>query len=75
VSVAVLVDANGWLGLSPRARAEAEAAYDASAEILLRAGWRVVRARHGDALARLWPGAGQRPAAAIGLSRVIEART
>jgi uncharacterized protein (DUF58 family) len=75
VSVAVLVDANGWLGLSPRARAEAEAAYDASAEILLRAGWRVVRARHGDALARLWPGVGQRPAAAIGLSRVMEART
>jgi len=61
VSVAVLVDANGWLGLSPRARAEAEAAYDAAVEILMRAGWRVVRARHGDALARLWPSAGQRP--------------
>ena len=64
VSVAVLVDANGWLGLSPRARAEGEAAYDAAAEVLLRAGWRVVRARHGDALGRLWPSAGQRPGAA-----------
>lgn len=61
VSVAVLVDADSWLGLSPRAAAESAAAYDASAEILLRAGWRVVRARHGDSLARLWPSAGQRP--------------
>jgi uncharacterized protein (DUF58 family) len=62
VSVAVLVDASGWIGLSPRAEAEAEAAYDAVAEILMRAGWRVLRARHGDRLARLWPNAGQRPA-------------
>jgi uncharacterized protein (DUF58 family) len=61
VSVAVLVDASSWLGLSPRATAEAAAAYDAKAEILLRAGWRVLRARHGDALPRLWPTAGQRP--------------
>ena len=61
VSVAVLVDASSWLGLSPRALAEAEAAYDATAEILQRAGWRVLRARHGDALPRLWPAAGQRP--------------
>ncbi len=60
VSVAVLVDASGWIGLSPRAQAEAEAAYDATAEILMRAGWRVLRARHGDTLPRLWPSAGQR---------------
>jgi uncharacterized protein (DUF58 family) len=65
VSVGVLVDASGWVGLSPRARAEAEAAYDAAAEILIRAGWRVLRARHGDALARLWPSAGQRPAGGV----------
>lgn len=71
VSVAVLVDANGWLGLSPRAQAEAEAAYDAAAEILLRAGWRVVRARHGDALARLWPSAGQRPRSAAWLPLAV----
>ncbi len=25
------------------------------------AGWRVIRARHGDPIARLWPKAGQRP--------------
>jgi uncharacterized protein (DUF58 family) len=61
VSIAVLVDANSWLGLAPRAQAESDAAYDASAEVLMRAGWRVVRARHGDRLPELWPTAGQRP--------------
>ena len=66
VTIALLVDANSWLGLSPRAAAESEAAYDATAEILLRAGWRVVRVRHGDALPRLWQSAGQRPGAAAG---------
>ena len=65
VSVAVLVDASGWVGLSPRSQAEAEAAYDATAEILMRAGWRVLRARHGDTLPRLWPSAGQRPASGM----------
>jgi uncharacterized protein (DUF58 family) len=65
VSVGVLVDASGWVGLSPRAQAEAEAAYDAAAEILTRAGWRVLRARHGDTLPRLWPSAGQRPAGGL----------
>jgi len=29
--------------------------------VLMRAGWRVVRARHGDRLPELWPAAGQRP--------------
>jgi uncharacterized protein (DUF58 family) len=61
VSIAVLVDANSWLGLAPRAQAESDAAYDASAEVLMRAGWRVVQARHGDRLPDLWPTAGQRP--------------
>ena len=61
VSVAVLLDANGWLGLSPRAQAESDAAYDASVEVLQRAGWRVLPARHGDRLPALWPTAGQRP--------------
>jgi uncharacterized protein (DUF58 family) len=61
VSIVVLVDGNGWLGLSPRAKAEAEATYDASADVLARAGWRVLRARHGDRLPALWPTAGQRP--------------
>jgi uncharacterized protein (DUF58 family) len=76
VSVAVLVDAGSWLGLAPRARAESDAAYDASAEILLHAGWRVVRARHGDALARLWPEAGRRPGgAAVTPPAPVEVRT
>jgi len=61
ISIAVLVDANSWLGLSPRAQSESDAAYDASVEVLMRAGWRVVRARHGDRLPELWPTAGQRP--------------
>ena len=61
VSIAVLVDANSWLGLAPRAQAESDAAYDASAEVLMRAGWRVVQARQGDRLPDLWPTAGQRP--------------
>ena len=61
ISIAVLVDANSWLGLSPRAQSESDAAYDASVEVLMRAGWRVVRARHGDRLPELWPAAGQRP--------------
>jgi len=31
----------------------------------MRAGWRVLRARHGDTLPRLWPNAGQRPAGGL----------
>ena len=68
--MAVLVDASGWVGLSPRSQAEAEAAYDAAAEILMRAGWRVLRARHGDtlppAVAERGPAAGRRHARAAG---------
>ena len=60
-SIAVLVDSSTWLSLPPRGRAEADAAYDGTAEILLRSGWRVVRARHGDSLPQLWPAAGNRP--------------
>jgi uncharacterized protein (DUF58 family) len=63
-SVAILVDCSTWMGLSPRARSEADAAYDATAEILLTSGWRVVRARHGDTLPQLWPSAGERLGAA-----------
>jgi uncharacterized protein (DUF58 family) len=62
-SVAILIDASSWMGLSPRARSEADAAYDAAAEILARGGWRVVRARHGDLLPRIWPSAGERSTA------------
>jgi uncharacterized protein (DUF58 family) len=60
ISIALLVDASTWIGLSPRARAEADAAYDASAETLGRSGWRVVRVRHGDTLPQVWPQANER---------------
>jgi uncharacterized protein (DUF58 family) len=59
-SIAILVDGTSWMTLAPRARSEAEAAYDATAEILTRAGWRVLRAQHGTTLPALWPAAGQR---------------
>jgi uncharacterized protein (DUF58 family) len=59
-SIALLVDATTWIGLSPRARAEADAAYDAAAETLGRSGWRVVRVRHGDSLPQVWPQANER---------------
>jgi uncharacterized protein (DUF58 family) len=59
-SIALLVDATSWMGLAPRGRAEAEAAYDAAAETLGRSGWRVVRVRHGDLLPDVWPRAGER---------------
>jgi uncharacterized protein (DUF58 family) len=59
-SIALLVDATTWMGLAPRGRAEAEAAYDAAAETLSRSGWRLVRVRHGDSLPEVWPRAGER---------------
>jgi uncharacterized protein (DUF58 family) len=59
-SVAILIDSTSWMGLAPRARAEAAAAFDAAAEILVGSGWRLVPARHGDSLTRLWPQAGAR---------------
>jgi uncharacterized protein (DUF58 family) len=63
-SIVLLVDAARWVGLSPRARAEADAAYDAAAETLIRGGWRLVRVRPGDSLPGLWPQVGQRSAGA-----------
>ncbi len=57
--VAVLVDTSGWTTLGIRARAENEAALDASASLLRQAGWRVLVATHGTTLASLWPQASQ----------------
>jgi uncharacterized protein (DUF58 family) len=67
-SIALLVDATSWMGLAPRGRAEAEAAYDATAETLSRSGWRVIRVRHGDSLPEIWPRAGER---AVGTGPVL----
>ncbi|HVE64379.1 MAG TPA: DUF58 domain-containing protein [Mycobacteriales bacterium] len=57
--VAVLVDTSSWTTLGARARAENEAAVDASASLLRQAGWRVLVATHGTTLASLWPQASQ----------------
>ena len=53
--VAVLVDTASWTVLGARAKAETEAALDASAALLRQAGWRVIVASHGTTLASLWP--------------------
>ena len=65
VGLAVLVDSASWVGLSPRMRTEAQQEYDAVSRRLVTAGWRVLEAHHGTALAALWPqasGRGGRPA-------------
>ncbi|MDQ6875361.1 MAG: DUF58 domain-containing protein [Actinomycetota bacterium] len=63
VGVAVLVDSATWVGLSPRSRAEAREEYDHVARTLISGGWRVLEARHGTALAQLWPLASARSSA------------
>ena len=58
--VAVLVDTTSWTTLGARARAESEAAVDASASLLRQGGWQVLVASHGTTLASLWPQASRR---------------
>jgi uncharacterized protein (DUF58 family) len=54
-AVAIALDASTW---APRRHpGQAAAAYDGSVALLEASGWRVVRARAGDALADLWPDA------------------
>lgn len=54
-NLAVLLDTATWTTLAPRARLQADERQEAVAAILRTAGWRVVRATHGAALAELWP--------------------
>ncbi len=67
--VAVLVDTTSWTTVGVRARAESEAALDASATLLRQAGWRVLVATHGVTLASLWPQASRRSQRGIGALR------
>ncbi len=55
VGVAILIDSAGWVGLSPKMRAEAQQDYEAVARRLGAAGWRVLAAGHGASLTTLWP--------------------
>jgi uncharacterized protein (DUF58 family) len=53
--IALLIDSSTWLNLPEPARADADAAHEASAIMLLRSGWRVVGINHGANLSLLWP--------------------
>ncbi|MEX2291900.1 MAG: DUF58 domain-containing protein [Mycobacteriales bacterium] len=58
--VAVLVDADGWAPLGPRARADAVHQHEQAAALLRASGWRVLPITHGTTLASVWPLAGGR---------------
>lgn len=60
--IALLVDAAGWEGASPAARAAAEDALQTSRSLLEVAGWRVLVARQGTDLAQLWGELARQPA-------------
>ncbi len=55
LGVAILLDCATWVGLSPRQAAEAHEEFEAVARQLRYGGWRVLAARHGASLPRLWP--------------------
>jgi uncharacterized protein (DUF58 family) len=57
--IALCVDSTTWQSLSDQDRAEATAAAEASALGMSRAGWRVIRVRHGAKLPALWPQMGR----------------
>jgi uncharacterized protein (DUF58 family) len=59
-NVAILIDSASWVGMPPRALPEGGTEQDAVAELLLRSGWRVIRADRGSLLPNLWPRAGER---------------
>jgi uncharacterized protein (DUF58 family) len=67
--VGVVVDTTSWTTLGVRARAESEAAVDASASLLRQGGWRVLVATHGVTLASLWPQASRRSQRGVGALR------
>ncbi len=57
--VGLLVDSSSWLHLPEPAREEADKQHAGTALAMLRGGWRVTSARHGDRLAAIWPQAGR----------------
>ena len=60
--IALLLDADGWAPVNPRARAAAEQTHREVARLLAAAGWRVLPVTPGASLAALWPLAGHRSA-------------
>jgi uncharacterized protein (DUF58 family) len=58
--VAVLLETDTWAPGGTRARESTHAVYDASAQLLLGSGWKVLRVPRGTSLASLWPLAGGR---------------
>jgi uncharacterized protein (DUF58 family) len=63
VCIGVLLDADSWAPVSPRARQAALAQHEAAVTLLTGAGWRVLPVGHGTTLASVWPMAGGRLAA------------
>ena len=63
VCVGVVLDADSWAPVSPRAREEALREHERVVTLLKAAGWRVLPVSHGTTLASLWPLAGGRLAA------------
>lgn len=59
-SVGVVLDADSWAPVSPRARAAALAEHEQVVALLQASGWRVLPVSHGTTLASLWPLAGGR---------------
>ena len=65
VCVGVVVDADSWAPVSPRAREEALQEHERVVTLLKAAGWRVLPVSHGTTLASLWPLAGGRMTAGM----------
>ncbi|MEP6696989.1 MAG: DUF58 domain-containing protein [Pseudonocardiales bacterium] len=55
LGVAILLDCATWVGLSPRQAADAREEFEIVTNRLRHGGWRVLVARHGASLPRLWP--------------------
>jgi hypothetical protein len=53
--VGLVIDSSTWLNLPDEARRQADADHETAVATLLRSGWRVVSARHGDTLPAIWP--------------------
>jgi uncharacterized protein (DUF58 family) len=66
-NIALLVDATTWVGALPRLLTGDRSETDEVAELLLRNGWRVLRATHGALLPQLWPQVGERAGMRSGL--------
>jgi uncharacterized protein (DUF58 family) len=60
VCVGVVLDADSWAPVSPRARAAAVQQHEQVVTLLRATGWRVLPVAHGTTLASLWPLAGGR---------------